>query len=174
MKRLLIFFVLFFPLTQQLNAQDEKATSLLVFSNMIGGTWKAEGKWLDGKEFKQHVVFEWGLNQQIIKVKTYGYTDEDNATFGLRSEGIRAWSDRESGMKFWEFDVFGELTEGLCLVDGENFHYLYEYKWDDSYALFKDSWTKIDDDTYRYRVGVFAEGKWTAIYLDTTFKRSEK
>lgn len=153
-------------------AQQSREEGMNAIAQLIGGKWVAEGKWQqDGKKFKQEVIFEWGLDHNIIKVKTYGITDPETGEFGLRNEGIRAWDDKDNAMKFWEFDIFGGITSGTCIVDEQQVHYQYEYKIDDSYALFRDTWTKIDDDTYRYRVGIVEHGKWQSILLDTTFKR---
>ncbi|MGB0526119.1 MAG: hypothetical protein ACPGJS_24265 [Flammeovirgaceae bacterium] len=170
-KQLFLLILVLIMGFHQIKAQQTREEAMEAISQLIGGKWVAEGKWLDGKQFKQEIIYEWGLDHNIIKVKTYGYTDQGQREFGLRNEGIRAWDDKDNAMKFWEFDIFGGITTGSCLVDQNQVHYQYEYKIDESYALFRDTWTKIDDDTYRYRVGIVEDGKWESVLLDTTFKR---
>ena len=172
MKKTLFLLILILAIGyQHTYAQQSRQEGINVISQLIGGKWVAEGKWQDGKKFKQELKFMWGLSHNIIKVKTYAIIDQETGEFGLRNEGIRAWDDKDNAMKFWEFDIFGGITTGTCIIDGDQIHYQYEYKMDESYALFRDTWTKIDEDSYRYRVGIVEDGKWQSILLDTTFKR---
>ena len=48
-------------------------------------------------------------------------------TIGLRNEGIRMWDGNENLMKFWEFDIYGGITEGFMGVSTDGFYYQYEY-----------------------------------------------
>jgi hypothetical protein len=155
-------------------SQSDAEMQMDAFETLVGGTWKAEGKWLKGNPFRQEVTFEWSLDHNIIRVKTSSYLDEEGEEFGLRSEGIRAWDSKDNSPKFWEFDVFGEVTTGSCIIeDNGNIHYQYEYVLDGSTSIFRDSWTKLNENTYRYKAGIYEGGKWKSVYLDTTFKREE-
>lgn len=154
------------------NAQDEKAAVMDALSEMIGGKWVIQTKWENGGEFHQEQIFEWGLNETIIKVTTFGTVNQKTGEFGLRNEGIRAWDGQEKVMKFWEFDVFGGITTGTCGVDSNAFYYEYEYAPDGNPQTFRDVWTKIDLDTYKYQVGTFADGAFSKVFLEVTAKRS--
>ena len=150
--------------------QTKELTKLNGFSNLIGGTWLTETEWSNGNQFKQEIIFEWGLNHKIVKVKTLGTVDQRTKEYGLRNEGIRAWNAQDSTIQFWEFDVFGGITSGLCYFDGKDLHYEYEYH---SQKL-RESWLFIDSDTYEYKVSSLLNGKIDKVYMESVYKRTEK
>lgn len=127
---------------------------------LVGGTWTYEGKWPSGESFKQEVKCNWGLNQQIIKVQTYGTIDREKNTHGLRNEGIRAWNAATNQMKFYEFDVFGGITEGTCVFEEAQFHYEYYYEMEGKKELFRDTWKRTDDNTYQFSVSMLTGSEW--------------
>ena len=172
--KILFPFALLLGLAFSTFAQTEAEMQMDAFETLVGGKWKAEGKWLNGNPFKQEVQFFWELDHNIIKVETKGFLDDNGEEFGLRSEGIRAWDSKDNSAKFWEFDIFGEITSGSCIIEENgNIHYQYEFNLDGSEAIFRDSWTKLNEDTFRYKVGIYENGKWKSVYLDTTFRREE-
>lgn len=142
------------------------------FENLVGGSWKAEGEWGDGTPFKQHIEFEWGLSQTIIKSKTFGNISTEGNEFGLRNVGIRAWSSEDSVMVFWEFDIFGGITEGTVKAKGKDVYYHYTYDAGQGPMELTDAWIFKDNDTYEFIVGVFREGKWEQQYLSTRMEHS--
>lgn len=106
---------------------QEGDTSLQTFENLVGGTWEGEGTWSDGNPFKLNIEYEWGLSGNLVKSKTFGNISKDGYEFGLRNEGIRAWSGEASGLVFWEFDIFGGITEGEVEVQGKDHYYRFMY-----------------------------------------------
>lgn len=164
--------VLFLILLLNLGGIQSKAQEpnpLNIFEPLMGGKWLVEGTWENGGKFKQEVVLEWGLDKKIVKVKTYGTIDQATNAYGLRNEGIRAWSLSDSTIQFWEFDVFGGITEGTCQSEGRNIYYDYDYQ---GLAL-RDAWNYINDDTYEFVVGSVKDGKMDKVYQKSTFRRVE-
>jgi hypothetical protein len=171
MKILSIFLLALFTLST-LKAQDVNP-SLQAFENLVDDTWKGEGTWENGSHFVQHIMFERGLSGKIIKVKTYGNVSRGGSEFGLRNEGVRAWSEEASAVKFWEFDIFGGITEGIVDTDGNDMYYHYSYDAGQGPTEITDAWLYRDKDTYQYIIGVYQNGEWKQKYLSTTMKRSK-
>lgn len=140
------------------------------FDLFTQGTWLTEGEWSNGQKFKQEIDFSWGLDQKILKVKTYGTIDPKTNKYGLRNEGIRAYNAKDSLIQFWEFDVYGGITEGICYFDGKNLHYEYDYNG----SKLKESWLFIDQDNYSYQIASLVDGKVDKVYMKSSYKRISK
>lgn len=136
------------------------------FENLIGGIWKAEGRWGNGQPFKSEKQFHWGPGRRIVRVATKGFTDQAATVYGERNQGIRILT-AEGSLLMYEFDVFGGITKGEISTDGANIYYDYDY----GGTMIRDAWQFIDQNTYRYIVGVWKEGRWEAKYLETEFRR---
>ncbi|MDH7445258.1 hypothetical protein [Aquimarina sp. 2201CG14-23] len=141
-------------------------TDLSIFKNLIGKEWKAEAKWGDGTIFKQETIFAFDLNNTLIIAKSKGFTDKKQSQYGWRNHGIRKFDTETKTIKFWEFDVFGGVTEGTVQVDGKNLIYQYQY----GESLVTDMWEYVDDHTYNFKVGNYVDGNWKQVYLETQFK----
>lgn len=159
MKRLLILVIVTL-INPVLQAQNAKETAFEKMKNLAGGSWTYEGQWPNGKPFRQEYIFEWGLDKQILKVQTYGTINMETGEHGLRNEGIRAWDDVTGSMRFWEFDVFGGVTEGVLVFEGDIIHYEYEYEIEGRNELFRDSWEYVDKNTYLLSVKMKIEEGW--------------
>jgi hypothetical protein len=152
---------------------QEGNTSLQAFENLVGGIWEGKGAWSNGTPFHQQISFEWGLTGKMIKVKTYGNVSREGYEFGLRNEGVRMWSEETSEVKFWEFDIFGGVTDGAVETDGDNIYYRYIYETGQGQTELTDAWIHQDENTYEYIVGVYQNGEWIQRYLSTAMKRIE-
>ncbi|MEK6152600.1 hypothetical protein WIW50_05045 [Flavobacteriaceae bacterium 3-367] len=141
-------------------------SDLAIFEHLIGKTWIAEGNWGDGSKFKQESTFEYALNKQIVIARSKGYVNQEQTRYGLRNHGIRKFDPVSKGVKFWEFDVFGGLTEGTMSIRGKDIFYHYSYHG----SLVTDHWEYVDDTTYNFIVGRYVDEKWEQVYLKTQFK----
>lgn len=45
--------------------EPKPADSLQPFGRFVGGAWESEG------DFKVRIVYEWGLNRKLLKIKSY-------------------------------------------------------------------------------------------------------
>ncbi|MGI9542882.1 MAG: hypothetical protein ACR2MX_06450 [Cyclobacteriaceae bacterium] len=156
---------LLFLSCSQVNGQPEP---IKAFENLIGGKWISQGKQLGGFNGKTEIQFEWGLNGKIVKATTYA-TDPKTMEFGLRNEGIRAYSAADKVVQFYEFDKLGGITKGEVLVDGTDLHYNYEYQG----MMLRDSWIFVDNDQYTLIVGVWQEDKWSQKFHEQVFRRNK-
>jgi hypothetical protein len=169
-QRIGTFLILIVCLLMKSYAQPTREAAFETLGALVGGTWTYEGTWPNGEPFKQEIVCKWGLNNQIIKVETKGVIDREAKIYGLRNEGVRAWDVDKQQMKFFEFDVFGGVTEGCCVFEFDRFHYEYYYQVAGKRELFRDTWRKIDKDTYEFSVNMKVEDGWK-VYTTNTYKR---
>ncbi len=165
MKTKLILFVLMLPVLTYCQTSD-----LSLFKNLVSKTWNAEGNWGDGSKFKQEIVMNYSLDSTLVVVKSIGYINKEQTKEGLRNHGIRQYDKKSNRIKFWEFDVFGGLTEGTVFSEGKNI--VYQYKYGESVVT--DMWEYVDDYTYNFKVGSYADGVWKQVYLSTQFKSNKK
>ncbi len=143
---------------------------LSFFEALMGKTWKAEGNWGDGSQFKQDITLKYSLDSTLIIVESKGFTDKAQTQFGPRNHGVRKYNSETKSVSFWEFDVFGGVTEGTVKTEGKNIIYTYTY----GSSTVTDMWEFIDDDTYNFKVGDYTNGEWKQVYLSTQFKAEPK
>ena len=148
-------------------AQD---TKLSAFDHLVGKTWKADGKWGNGSQFVQETTFTYSLNKIIVIAESIGFVDKAQTKLGPRNHGIRQFDAASNTIKFWEFDVFGGVTEGTVFIRGKNIIYQYEY----GTTVVTDMWEYVDDSTYNFKVGNYENGEWKQVYLSTKFVLQEK
>lgn len=166
MRILRIFIFLFILVTLEAGAQHN---ALEIFNPLIGKTWRAEGKWGDGSEYKQEIEFTYSLDSTIVLVYSKGFIDAEQSKTGLRNIGVRQVDQESGSIKFWEYDVFGGRTEGTVRGLGKDLLYQYQY----GESLVMDMWEYVDEGRYNFKVGSYESGKWKAIYLETEFKSNK-
>ncbi|MGQ1908324.1 hypothetical protein ACT3CE_00915 [Marinifilum sp. RC60d5] len=168
MKKFCILLSLLVILPVFLKAQ--KLLSLSGFADFTEGIWLTEGNWANGKSFKQEVDYYWGLNQKIIKVKTYGTINSETNEYGLRNEGIRSYNVKDSVLQFWEFDIYGGITSGTCFFEDKNLNYEYEYNGE----FLRETWFYVDKNHYNYQIGSLKDGKIDKVYMKSSYCRVKK
>lgn len=147
-------------------AQDNPLSG---FENLIGKTWRAEGTWGDGSKFKQEIDFSYSLEGKTVVTESKGYVNKEKTAYGHRNHGIRTYDAESDTIQFWEFDVFGGVTNGNVVFEGKDI--LYQYAYGDSEVT--DAWEYVDDTTYNFKVGSYVNGAWKQTYLETQFKAKE-
>jgi hypothetical protein len=150
-----------------------KEEAYSIYSSLVGGKWVTKGKWQSGAEYHQEIVVEMELTKNIFTVKTCDYIDSKQFENAQRNFGVRAWDEKEHKMKFWEFDVFGGITEGEIRFDGRNIYHIYQYtnKKGNTITL-ADAWIYVDNDTYIFKVCEFNNGMPGKEYMTSTYKRT--
>lgn len=165
MKKYLVVFAM--GLIFQSYGQQNK---LSLFDNLIGKTWKAEGKWGDGSKFKQEIEFKYSLDSTLVLTDASGFTNEERTVYGHRNHGIRKYDEQSDTIKFWEFDVFGGVTEGTVTSKGKDIIYTYAY----NESTVTDYWQYVDAHTYNFTIGDFENGQWKQKYLSTQFTTAKQ
>ncbi len=146
-----------------MTAQDNPLNG---FENLVGKTWKAEGTWGDGSKFKQEIDFRYSLEGKTIVTESQGFVNKEQTEYGHRNHGIRKYDAESNTIRFWEFDVFGGVTQGTVSFNGKDI--LYQYTYGDTEVT--DAWEYVDDNTYSFKVGSYVNGEWKQTYLETQFK----
>jgi len=157
-----VFVILLFFVSIKVFSQDSK---LSMFDNLVEKTWKAEGNWGDGSKFVQEIKFEYSLDSTLVITNAIGFVDKEQTKLGKRNHGIRQFDKESNSIKFWEFDVFGGLTEGVVFSKDKNIIYEYEY----GGSNVTDMWEYVNDSTYNFKVGNYKDGVWKQLYLSTQF-----
>ena len=165
-KTILFISVLIFSTLSSM-AQDKESTQR-VMDLLVGGTWFGTGAWNDGSKFNQEISVEKSLGDQIYIVKTVGNIGGDEPAQGLRNHGVRAWDSSTGVMKFFEFDIFGGITEGTVVLEGKNIFYVYEYEG----QILTDAWIYKNDNTFEFVVGIRSGDEWTEVFCNAGFRRS--
>lgn len=138
---------------------------LSIFDNLVGKTWKAEGAWESGQKFSQEVTAQYTLDSTLVMMKSKGFTNQEQTTYGLRNYGFRQYDSNTKSVHFWEFDIFGNLTKGTVFNDKKNIYYQYKY----GESQVTDMWEFVNDSTYNFKVGNYVDGTWKQTYLSTQF-----
>lgn len=131
----------------------------------MGKTWVAKGNWGDGSKFKQETTFSYSLDSTLVIANSKGFTNKEHTQYGNRNHGIRKFDAASNTHKFWEFDVFGGVTEGNMVFEGKNIYYHYVYGGD----ILTDAWEYEDANSYLFKVGKYENGLWKQVYLETKF-----
>ena len=162
---LLYSLVLLFLLGVDFIDLSAQQNPLSAFQPLIGKTWKAEGNWGNGTQFKQEVTFSFDLNKSVVVAKSKGFINQEQSQYGDRNLGIRQYDPASKEIKFWEYDVFGGLTEGTVELKDQSFYYHYEY----GGTNLTDAWEFINDSTFHFKVGLKEGESWKTVYLETQF-----
>ena len=147
-----------------------QSNELAMFDNIVGKTWKGEGSWGDGSKFLQEIDIRYSLDSSIVLSESIGFVDKEKTKLGMRNHGIRQFDKASNTIKFWEFDVFGGLTEGIVFNEGKNLIYQYNY----GASKVTDMWEYLNDSTYNFKIGEYKNGQWIQTYLTTQFKEINK
>lgn len=164
MKRLVLLLILcpYFLAAQSLNWG--------AFENLVHKTWEAEGKWGNGSPFKQSIHYTYDLEEKLIIAKSKGFIDKAQTKMGNRNHGIRKYDLEAKKFVFWEFDVFGGVTNGDLILDDKNITYQYQY----GSSVVTDRWEYVNDSTYTFTVGEFENNAWKQKYLETRFTQKKE
>lgn len=134
---------------------DTKEKPLSVFENLAGGIWEINSKWVDGTEFNQLHKYEWSLEQNIVKAKIFNIIKDDYCEGEeLKSEGIRAFNTKDKQVNFWDFDTRGNISNGICKVEGNNLEYIYQYNG----KIIHDKWIFINPNKYEFVIEAENDG----------------
>lgn len=143
---------------------------LMPFEALMNATWKAEGKWKDGKPFKQEVTYSWSDDQESVNMVTKSYLDSTGTNFGEFSDAVHMWDTISNSIKFNLEDIHGNVIEGDVKTKQKTI--MYEYVYENELGVktyMTDALIWIKPDKYMFKVGTREEDEWKDVYLETYF-----
>ncbi len=161
---LFTFFVLPFSLLAQGNIM------LMPFEALMNAEWKAEGKWKDGKPFKQEVRYSWSEDGETVKMITKSYLDTSFTDFGKFSDGVHTWDTLTNSIAFQVKDIHGNVIDGKVRTKVKTI--MYEYVYENELGVktyMTDALIWIKPDKYMFKVGTMKDDEWQEVYLETYF-----
>lgn len=164
----LIALIGIFGLPLLVSAQDN--IMLLPFEPLMNATWKAEGKWKDGKPLKQDVVYKWSDDREEVLMKTNSYLDLSFIQFGHFSDGFHKWDSLKNVITFKVKDVQGNVIDGTVKTQQKTIMYKYNHTLPSGEVIgMTDALIWIKPDKYMFKVGTMEGEEWKDVYLETYF-----
>lgn len=153
-----------------LNSIAQENMMLMPFQPLMDGVWKGEGKWKDGKPFKQEITYSWGIGKQHVDFEMNSFMDTSFTAFGLAAKGVLSWDSDANKIRFRNFDFKGGVLEGTVQTKKKQVHFVYDYTMEnDSVVTITDAWIWVKDDKYMNKVGVLEGEEWKAVYGEFYF-----
>ncbi|HAP69823.1 MAG TPA: hypothetical protein DCR04_08895 [Flavobacteriales bacterium] len=167
MKNLVLVLTLFaLPVT--LFAQGN--IMLMPFEALMNSEWKAEGKWKDGRPFKQEVSYSWSDDEESVNMVTKSYLDTTFTDFGKFSDGVHTWDTLTNTIKFQTKDIHGNVIDGNVRTKVKTIMYEYVYLGENDVKTYMtDALIWIKPDKYMFKVGTMKDDEWQEVYLETYF-----
>lgn len=167
MKNLITLFSLF-VLPYSLFAQGN--IMLQVFTPLMEASWKAEGKWKDGKPFKQEVSYKWADDQESVLMAVNSYLDTTFSAFGKFSDGTHRWDTLTNAIVFQIKDIRGNVINGTVKTKQKTIMYNYAYEAPNGMKTYMtDALIWIKPDKYMFKVGTMENDEWKDVLLETYF-----
>jgi hypothetical protein len=137
-------------------ADDAKpADPMAAFDRFVGGAWVTEG------DFKVRVVYEWGLNKKLLKIKSY-LVGSDGPR--LVYESVVYWHPEKKQVVFQSISGQGGLFDGVMTKEGNVFKSVFT-SYDDSRATpYRQSIEFLDDDHVIWTVQGQKDGEWGTLH----------
>ena len=167
MKNLITVFS-FFLFSSSLFAQGN--IMLMPFEALMNATWKAEGKWKDGKPFKQEVSYSWSEDEETVNMVTKSYLDSTFTDFGKFSDAVHTWDTISNSIIFQVKDIHGNVIDGNVRTKVKTI--MYEYVLENKLGMktyMTDALIWIKPDKYMFKVGTTKDDEWTEVLFETYF-----
>lgn len=124
--------------------------------------------WPDGNPFHLDKEFDRGLEGRIIIENSF--TVDEQGARRPRNHGVRAYPRDSDDARFWEFDRFGNVSEGPVWVESGTLYY--EYPYGTAGQVLRDSWTPAGEGLYSFKIRQWENGEWGQTFMDGTYRCS--
>jgi hypothetical protein len=119
-------------------ADDPKVDDpLQPFSRFVGGAWESEG------DFKVHIVYEWGLNKKLLKIKSYLVGEKGPQ---LAYESNVYWHPEKKEVVFQSVSARGGLFDGVMTVKDKTYTSVFTSFEAGTATPFRQTIEFLDDD----------------------------
>ena len=163
--RLLALAAVLVGIIPALKAEDSTAANPLEpFRRFVGGAWKTHG------DVKVRVVYEWGLNKKLLKIKSYlgGESGEK-----LVYESVVYWHPQKKHVAFQSVSAQGGLFDGVMTVQGNTFSSEFTSYNDDKVTPYRQTLEFLDDDHVIWTVLGKKGDEWVTLHKENETRVKE-
>jgi hypothetical protein len=157
MNRRLLAFVALSGLTLAPSRADDAkpADPLEPFARFVGGAWESEG------DFKVRVVYDWGLNKKLLKIKSY-LSGKDG--FQLVYESGVYWHPEKKQVVFQSVSAKGGLFEGVMTAKDNVYTSVFTSYEGDKATPYRQTLEFLDDDHVLWTVFGKKGDEWVTLH----------
>jgi hypothetical protein len=157
MNRRLLTLVALTGLVLPARAADEPkpADPLEPFARFVGGAWESEG------DFKVRVVYDWGLNKKLLKIKSY-LSGKDG--FQLVYESGVYWHPEKKQVVFQSVSAKGGLFEGVMTAKDNVYTSVFTSFDGDKATRYRQTIEFLDDDHVVWTVLGKKGDEWVTLH----------
>lgn len=141
--------------TVGLAEESSPAEPLAAFERFVGGAWQSEG------DFKVRIVYEWGLNKKLLKIKSYLVGESGPQ---LVYESSVYWHPVKKQVVFQSVSSRGGLFDGTMSVDKNVYKSEFASYDGENTAHYRQSITFVDDDNVLWSVQSKKGNDWVTLH----------
>jgi hypothetical protein len=158
MNRLLLALAALLALALPAARADEPkpaADPLQPFARFVGGTWESEG------DFKVRVVYDWGLDKKLLKIKSY-LIGKDGPK--LAYESAVYWHPAKKEVVFQSVSARGGIFDGVMTAEGSVYTSVFNSYDGDKVTPFRQTIEFLDDDHVEWTVLGKKGDEWVTLH----------
>jgi hypothetical protein len=135
--------------------EPKAAAPLEPFARFVGGAWESEG------DFKVRIVYEWGLNRKLLKIKSY-LIGKDGPN--LAYESAVYWHPEKKEIVFQSVSARGGLFDGVMTARGNTYTSVFTSYEGDKATPFRQTIEFLDDDHVMWTVLGKKGDEWVTLH----------
>lgn len=147
--------LLILTLLPSAHADAPQAEPLQPFARFVGGAWESDG------EMKVRVVYEWGLNKKLLKIKSF-LVGKDGPR--LVYESSVYWHPEKKQVIFQSTSATGGIFEGVMTPKDNVYTSVFTSFEGDKATPFRQTLEFIDDDTVTWTVFGKKGDEWVSMH----------
>jgi hypothetical protein len=135
--------------------EPRSADPLEPFARFVGGAWESEG------DFKVRIVYDWGLNKKLLKIKSF-LIDKDGPN--LVYESSVYWHPEKKEVVFQSVSAKGGLFDGVMTTKGNVYTSVFTSYEGDKATPFRQTIEFLDDDHVLWTVLGKKGDEWVTLH----------
>jgi hypothetical protein len=132
-------------------ADDAKPSEPLEsLGRFVGGAWVAKGDGSSDPHFRTRVVYEWGINRKLLKIKSYLTGEKDGEK--LVYETVVFWHPEKKKIVFNSISADGSIFDGTMECRGDTYESNFQSISSEKTTTYRQTIQFLDDNTTRWTV----------------------
>jgi hypothetical protein len=137
-------------------ADEPKPTAPLEpFARFVGGAWESEG------DFKVRIVYEWGMNRKLLKIKSF-LIGKDGPKLAYESSVY--WHPQKKEIVFQSVSAQGGIFDGTMTAKGNTYTSAFTSYDGDKSTPFRQTIEFLDDDHVLWTVLGKKGDEWVTLH----------